>query len=282
MLKVLPFKIPKPEKEALVYQEDHERVFYDQLHQHEEIQISYIKAGRGSLILGDGITDYKERDVLVIGENIPHVFKSDPNASLKSVMLTLFFAKKSFGKEFFDLTDLKNLKELFEASRYGIKLVNNQEQVFKKLKKVKDQSKIQRIASLLEILDILIHSEKQALSSFVYQKTYTENEGKRMNAVFQYAMQHYREPITLDVIAAKANMSRNAFCRYFKKRTNKTFFQFLIEIRIEQACRLLYRSDETSVSAISERCGFQNIANFNRKFKKLKGVTPTEYRMQGD
>ncbi len=281
-MKVLPFKIPKPEKEALVYQEDRERIFYNQLHQHEEIQISYLQNGRGSLILGDAITDYKEGDVLIIGEHVPHVFKSDPNASSKSVMLTLFFAKNSFGKEFFNLTDLKNLKDFFEASRFGIKLVDSQKLVYKKFKKVRDQNRIKRIASLLEILDILIHAEKAPISSFVYKKAYTENEGKRMNAVFQYAMEHYKEPITLDVISSKANMSRNAFCRYFKKRTNKTFFQFLIEIRIEQACKMLLRSEELSVSSISELCGFQNIANFNRKFKKLKGLTPTQYRTQGE
>lgn len=93
MNKVLPFKIPKPEQEALVYQEDHEVVFYDKLHQHEEIQISYIIKGSGSLIVGDTISDFKPNDILVIGEHIPHVFRSDSKAAAQSVMYTLFLRK---------------------------------------------------------------------------------------------------------------------------------------------------------------------------------------------
>ena len=100
-----------------------------------------------------------------------------------------------------------------------------------------------------------------------------------MNDVYQYTLDHFQENISLETIAEVANMTRNAFCRYFKKRTNKTFLQFLIELRIEYACKLLYREKELSIAAISELCGFQNIANFNRKFKELKQTTPTQYRI---
>ncbi|APU67307.1 MULTISPECIES: AraC family transcriptional regulator [Christiangramia] len=280
-MKVLPFKIPKPEKEALVYQEDHETVFYDKLHQHEEIQISFIKEGSGALIVGDSINEYKPDDILIIGENIPHVFRSDPEAYPVSIMYTLFFTTKSFGKEFFNLTDLSAIKKFFDESEYGMKFKADESKraVFHNLK---HQNRIERIASLLLLLNELIHAERQPLSSFVYQKKYTEDEGKRMNDVFQYAMNHFQDTISLEDVADVAFMSKNAFCRYFKKRTNKTFFQFLIEIRIEHACKLLYRDQDLSVSAISELCGFQNIANFNRKFKELKGITPTQYRQQTD
>jgi AraC-like DNA-binding protein len=281
MNKVLPFKIPKPEQEALVYQEDHEVVFYDKLHQHEEIQISYIIKGSGALIVGDTISDFKPNDILVIGEHIPHVFRSDSKAAAQSVMYTLFFTKKSFGKDFFNLTDLAEVQRFFEQSEYGMKIKANAK-TFKLFNRLKKQNKIERIATLLKLLNALIHKEKQALSSFVYQQKYTDDEGKRMNDVFQYALDHYQERITLNEVAERAFMSKNAFCRYFKKRTNKTFFQFLIEIRIEHACKLLYQDQDLSVSGISERCGFPNIANFNRKFKELKGFTPTQYRQQAD
>ncbi|ADF51722.1 MULTISPECIES: helix-turn-helix domain-containing protein [Zunongwangia] len=280
-MKVLPFKIPKPEKEALVYQEDHEIVFYDKLHQHEEIQISYIMEGSGSLILGDSINEYQPHDILIIGENIPHVFRSDAEAHPNSIMYTLFFTKKSFGKEFFNLTDLSGIQKFFDESEYGMK-IKADEKKFHLFNNLKRQSKIERVATLLLLLNELTHAERQPLSSFVYQKKYTEDEGKRMNDVFQYAMDNFQENISLDDIADIAFMSKNAFCRYFKKRTNKTFFQFLIEIRIEHACKLLYKDHDLSISAISELCGFQNIANFNRKFKELKGITPTQYRQQTD
>lgn len=280
-MKVLPFKIPKPEEEALVYQEDREIVFYDKLHQHEEIQISYIMEGSGSLIVGDSINEYQQHDILVIGENVPHVFRSDIGASPTSVMYTLFFTKKSFGKEFFNLTDLSGVQKFFDESEYGMKIKADEEKL-NLFKKLKNQNKIERIASLLLLLNGLIHAEKQPLSSFVYQKRYTEDEGKRMSDVFQYTMEHFQENITLEDIAAIAFMSKNAFCRYFKKRTNKTFIQFLIEVRVEHACKLLYKDHDLPVSVISELCGFQNIANFNRKFKALKGITPSQYRQHAD
>lgn len=280
-VKVLPFKIPKPEKEALVYQEDHEKVFYNKLHQHEEIQISYIMDGSGSLIVGDSINEYKPHDILVIGENIPHVFRSDSKGHPKSIMYTLFFTKKSFGKDFFNITDLTGVQKFFDESEYGMKIKANEDNYIL-FNQLKYQNKIERIASLLYLLNGLISSEKSPLSSFVYRKKYTEDEGKRMNDVFQYAMDNFQDCISLDDIADIAFMSKNAFCRYFKKRTNKTFFQFLIEIRIDYACKLLYKDYDLSISVISELCGFQNIANFNRKFKELKGMTPSQYRHQTD
>jgi len=279
-LTVLPFKIPKPEKEALVYQEDHEIIFYGQLHQHEEIQISLIVAGSGSLIVGDSIRDYNKNDILIIGENVPHVFRSDINTSSESVMYTLFFTKTSFGKDFFDLSDLSELEQFFHESDYGIRILSKKKGIIKNFKRLIHLNRIERIASFLKILSIILQSKKEPLSSFVYRKKYTEFDGERMNNVFQYAMNHFQESISLDEISGKANMSKNAFCRYFKKRTNKTFFQFLIEIRIEHACKLLYKNQDLSISVISELCGFQNIANFNRKFKELKKMTPSDYRSQ--
>jgi AraC-like DNA-binding protein len=93
-------------------------------------------------------------------------------------------------------------------------------------------------------------------------------------------MEKFYEPITLEEIADKAHMNKNSFCRYFKKRTNKTFFQFLIEIRIDNACKLINSNPDLAISLISEQCGFRTIANFNRKFKEIKGATPTVYRGQ--
>jgi AraC-like DNA-binding protein len=195
-------------------------------------------------------------------------------------MYTLFFTKTSFGKDFFDLSDLSELEHFFNDSEYGIRILSKKRGIIKNFKKLIHLNRIERIASFLKILSIILQSKKEPLSSFVYRKKYTEFDGERMNNVFQYAMNNFQESISLDEISGKANMSKNAFCRYFKKRTNKTFFQFLIEIRIEHACKLLYKNQDLSISVISELCGFQNIANFNRKFKELKKMTPTDYRSQ--
>jgi AraC-like DNA-binding protein len=279
-MKVLPFKIPKPENEALIYQVDREKVLYDQLHQHSEIQISFVEKGAGSLIVGDTLNEYKANDILVIGGYVPHVFRSDVSASNESVLYTLFFDKTSFGKDFFDLSDLKGTQDFFKDAEYGIRVLSRKKEIIRHFNKLEKQNKIQRIATLLKIINHINKAKKTTLSSFVYKKKYTDDEGKRMNDVFKFAMENFYEPITLEEISEKANMSKNAFCRYFKKRTNKTFFQFLIEIRIENACKLIYNNADLSISSISEKCGFQNVANFNRKFKEIKGVTPSHYRIQ--
>jgi mannose-6-phosphate isomerase-like protein (cupin superfamily) len=100
-MKVLPFEIPKPGSEGLVYQEDQERVFYNQLHQHREIQLSYIVRGSGTLIVSDSINSFNSGDLFVIGSNVPHVFRSDETATEQSLMKSLFFHRDSFGPDFF-------------------------------------------------------------------------------------------------------------------------------------------------------------------------------------
>jgi len=99
-----------------------------------------------------------------------------------------------------------------------------------------------------------------------------------MQTVFEYVMTNFHKSVTLDEIASIANMTKNAFCRYFKVRTNKSFFQFLIEVRIERASKLLANDNELSVIEIAELCGFNNISNFNRKFKEIKHTSPLQYR----
>ncbi|MEC7264428.1 MAG: AraC family transcriptional regulator [Bacteroidota bacterium] len=279
-MKVLPFKIPKPKDEALVYQVDQEKVLYDQLHQHGEIQISYVQEGFGTLIVGDSINEYREGDILIIGGFIPHVFRSDASANKESVVHTLFFDYNSFGKDFFKLSDLALANEFFRQSEYGMKVLTNQDKIIALFNLLARQDKVEQIATLLLIISQITKSQTEPLSSFVYRKTYSDDEGKRMSNVYEYAMERYHEQISLEEISERANMSKNAFCRYFKKRTNKTFFQFLIEIRIENACKLLSGQPESPVNGIAEQCGFSNIANFNRKFRELKGCTPTQYRQR--
>ncbi|HET8735496.1 MAG TPA: AraC family transcriptional regulator [Pricia sp.] len=279
-MKVLPFKVPKSKDEALIYQVDRGRMFYEQLHQHAEIQISYIGQGTGSLIVGDTINEYKENDILVIGSFVPHVFRSDIGAVEESIMHTLFFDGTPGGENFFGLPELSITNDFFKQAEYGIKVLSNKDSIIALFNKLAEQNKLEQIATLLMIISQIAKSATEPLSSFVYKKSYTDHEGKRMSTVFDYAMERYHEQITLEDISEKANLSKNAFCRYFKKRTNKTFFQFLIEIRVNNACKLIINKPELPISLVSEQCGFSNIANFNRKFKQLKGCTPTLYRAQ--
>lgn len=279
-MKVFPFKIPKATEEALIYQEDREIIFYDKLHQHEEIQISYIENGEGTILVGDTLTAYQKGDIIVIGGNLPHVFRSEVNTEEPetSVMHTLFFTPASFGAGFFELPEFKMLVPFFDALKNGFKVSDAPKKTINRFLKFKKASEFKRFLLFLKITESLCQMEKTALSNFVYEKPFTDSEGKRMQSVFEYVMSNFQKNITLEEIAAVSNMTKNAFCRYFKTRTNKTFFQFLIEIRIERAGKLLLKNQELPVLEIAELCGFNNISNFNRKFKEIKKVSPLQYK----
>jgi AraC-like DNA-binding protein len=277
-MKIYPFKIPKPENNALIYQEDIEAVFYDKLHQHDEIQISFIEKGSGTLLVIDRFYNYNVNDILVIGSTIPHLFKSDKNTSDTSKMLSLFFTKKSFGEDFFNLGEFEEIISFFEKSEKGFRVTSNKTEIKNLFLQFNSSSKMKRFVLFLQLIKLISNSEFNYLSSFNYSKKYSDIEGNRMRSVFEYTIKNAHLPITLLDISAIANMTRNAFCKYFKKRTNKTYINFLTELRIENACKALQKTKEISVNEVAFQVGFSNISNFNRQFKKLKKTTPTDYR----
>jgi AraC-like DNA-binding protein len=277
-MKVLPFKIPKSKQVSLIYQEDKGKILYDKLHQHEEIQLCAIIEGEGSLVVGDSINDYKSGDILIIGSNLPHVFKSDTSKFESTLMLSLFFTRTSFGEHFFELGDFTEVEKLFKISEAGAKVSENQDKILELFSSIKKASNLNRFIIFLKIISELLKADIQPLSKFIYQRKYSDNEGKRMSNIMEFTMNNFHKEIDLDTIANISNMTPNAFCRYFKQRTNKTYFQFLIEVRIENACRLL-KNQDILIAEVSEKSGFKNISNFNRKFKENKGVTPSKYRI---
>jgi AraC-like DNA-binding protein len=276
-MKVLPFKIPKPENNAIVFQEDIEIYFYDKLHQHEEIQITLILEGKGTLIVGDSINYYDKGDILVVGSNIPHVFKSDSDEISKSHMQSLFFSNTSFGVDFFYLEELHELKPFFKRAKHGFKIISSKKMISNLFSELKTASKFKLFTTLLELLRIASKANYKSLSSFIYEKKYTDVEGKRMQDVFDYTMVNFQKDISLNTISSVAAMTKNAFCKYFKKRTNKTYFRFLTELRIEYASKLLIEKNDISISEIAYTSGFNNISNFNRQFKAIKKMSPSKF-----
>lgn len=279
-MKVLPFKIPKPEHDALVYQEDKGVLFYDKLHQHEEIQVSYIIKGEGKLIVGDTVNYYKPNDILVIGSYLPHILKSDVIATVESEMLTLFFTKKSFGTNFFDMEETKALQPFFTRATHGFKAISDKEDMARLFLKLRSAEKLDRFLILLKLLKLGSSCEYQSLSSFIYDKYYSDSEGHRMRNIFEFTMGNFNANITLEDVSDKANMTKNAFCKYFKKRTNKTYFQFLTELRVEHATKLLLSENQFTIAEIAYESGFKNISNFNRQFKMIKKDTPSDFRKE--
>ena len=228
-MKVLPFKIPKPENATLVVQEDKGLMFYDKLHQHQETQISLIKKGEGTFIIGDHVGAFHQGDLFVIGENLPHVFNNDKLG--ESVhMISIFFMKSSYGDHFFEFPEFKKLSPFFAASNLGFKIDAKQNGLAQLIEGLIYQNKLDRFISFIEILKNIATASITTLSSAIHKKSYGEEEGKRMRDIFEFTLQNFEKTINLDQVADIANMTPNAFCRYFKQRTNKTYINFLLDI----------------------------------------------------
>ena len=277
-MKVLPFKIPKPENVTLYIQYYDGESFYEKLHQHKEIQISLIIEGGGTYVIGDCVGEFKKNDIFVIGENLPHIFKRDIAFEKEAVMITLFFSKNSYGEYFFDLPEFEHFNAFFYDAVLGFEVLSNKTKISSILSKINSYTKYEQFTAFLTVLTLISEAEKQTLSSLINLKKYDGDEGKRMSDIFQFTMNNFHKEVTLDNVADIANMTPNAFCRYFKQRTNKTFVNFLIDIRIGNACKLLTKNNDLNITEISYKSGFNNLANFNRKFKSIKGVTPSDYR----
>ncbi|MCH9661424.1 MAG: AraC family transcriptional regulator [Bacteroidetes bacterium] len=276
-MKVLPFTITKTTKDAIHVQEDKQPIFYGALHQHEEFQISYILQGEGSLLVGDRVSPFEQGSIVILGANLPHVFKSFRGEG-DSQMLSIFFTKDSFGTGFFDTEELRSLASIFSKAANGFIINKPSEAILFIFKKIQKASKLDRFLSFIQLLRLLNGAPHLSLSSFISEKKYTDIEGRRMNAVMQYTMNHFKEGISLTTIAREAAMTPQAFCNYFKKRTRKTYIAFVTELKIEESVKLLQKESELSIAEIAELSGFQNISHFNRKFKFLKGMSPLQFR----
>ena len=280
-MKVYPFKIPKRPKENIILQIDRDLRFYDKLHQHEEIQLSYLLSGKGKLVVGSTITTFEPGDFIAIGSNLPHLFLSLVNDE-ESHMISIFFTKKSFGDSFFENQEMQDLLPVWEYLPFGFK-VSDEKSIIKKLfLQLKNENKFQLFIKLLELLQHLTLVKKAPIIESPHTFKINKYQGERLQVVFDYVMQNFQAEIKLEQIAEKIHMSKNAFCRFFKQRTNKTFFQFLAEIRIQHACELIREQPEISILEVASQSGYNTLSNFNRQFKVIKQVNPSSYRNRFD
>ena len=223
-MKVLPFKIPKSKDVSLIYQEDKGKILYDKLHQHEEIQLCAIVKGEGSIVVGDSIKEYKSGDVLIIGSNVPHVFKSDISNCSTTFMQTLFFTKTSFGERFFELGDFTEIQQIFTISESGGILTSNKEEVLKLFLSLKKASNLERFILFLKIVNELLKAEIKPLSTFIYPRKYSDNEGKRMSNIMEYTMNNFQKEISVDI---KKIYEFNGVILFNKKASTFKLRQFL-------------------------------------------------------
>ncbi len=282
-MKPLLFRIPTVDDRSIRVQEDNDVSFYDRLHYHPEIQLTLIKQGAGTLLVGNRIDRFGPYDLLLIGDNLTHVLRNhadydEPDTTLRSVAYSIFFRKESLQHTLFSLPELSPVNQLIQEAKHGVRIrFQAPNAITKQMESLPHLRPFEQLMVLLTALDFLAtHPQREILSTMAYERPRRPDDHQRLDQVFSYLLEQYASPITLEAVADIANLTPGAFCRFFKIHTRKTFSGILNEIRIENACRLLHQSNQ-SISQIALVCGYTSLSNFNRQFKAITGLTPGQY-----
>jgi AraC-like DNA-binding protein len=250
-------------------------------HFHPHYQLFTVLEGSGTRFIGDSIRLFMPEDTVFLAPNMPHVWRSDHSEKAHAHGIVVYFTDDFLGKDFFEKPEMYPIKQLFAHSQRGLEITGNMRASLRRgLVELLNLNGFESILKLLSILHELAHTtDYEYIASANYVNMHKISETERMQKVHEYVMQHFREEISLNVLASLICMSESAFCRYFKNRTNKTFSDFVSEVRIGYACKLLM-SRELNITQIALESGFNTISNFNRQFKHLMGKSPSQYQKE--
>jgi AraC-like DNA-binding protein len=274
----------EPVASSFIVKELVEPHFDPNWHFHPHYQLFLVEEGTGTRFIGDSIKPFAEGDLVFLGPNWPHLWRSDQaffkrDSGLTTRGIVVYFSEDFLGDHFFDKPEMSLMQQLLEHARRGLEWTGpTRDLVHQTLQKLTVQAVgFTRVMTLLSLLDDLSHAaDYRFITSLGYTNTVKPSETDRMQQVHNYVLGHFHDDISLDSVADLAGMTPPAFCRYFKARANKTFSEFVSEIRIGHSCKLLMEG-KLSVTQVSYESGYRTLSNFNRQFKGITGQTPSEY-----
>lgn len=252
------------------------------LHYHEEFELNFIKGAKGAQrIIGDHIEEIGDPELVLVGSNLQHGWFTHNCKSRSITEVTIQFHKDFLDEKFLKRNQLSFIKTMLEKSARGILFSENTvRQCAARILELNQHQGFDSVLALLSLLQDLSTSRNIRILS----NTPSVNSGegfyynsRRIERALQYMHQNFDKAISLREVAALANMTEVSFSRFFKKRTGNTFIEVLNEIRLGNATRLLIDTTQ-SINEIAYNCGFNNLSNFNRIFKKKKHCTPKAYR----
>jgi AraC-like DNA-binding protein len=255
-------------------------------HYHQEVELIVINQGKGMQFIGDSMRQFEAGDVILIGSNLPHYWRYD-SSEIKTTRkpvtyaTVVHFLENLWGDRFLNIPETLVIKKVLEKSRQGI-LIKGKEAgyIAHLIEKVYQSKGLEKLIALMESLSALAECKHQTLlSSPGFRYTYSDSENQRVHAIYEYTLQHFEGKITLQQIASVAGLVTNSFCRYFRSMTGKTYSQFLTEVRVGHACKLLIE-DKLSIKQICYASGFKNFSCFHKKFKGITGKTPLQYQQE--
>ncbi|RIV27448.1 AraC family transcriptional regulator [Fibrisoma montanum] len=253
-------------------------------HFHPEYELTYIAAGYGRRFVGDSVEPFQAGDLVLIGPNMPHFWRSDDDfyridrpypAESIAIQFPIGFEQRGLAA----LPEAEPVQQLLHRARYGLRFSPAaSRQVADDLNRLVTRSGFDQLLAFLGILNQLTRDMAvELLASEGYQLAPSEAETERMKRVLEYVLAHFKEDVRIEQIASVAGMAPAAFCRYFRKRTRKSFVEYLNELRVNHARKLLATGD-VSVSQVGLECGFNTISHFHRLFKLHTGLTPLNYQ----
>lgn len=274
--------LAKKENESFVYRFFDYECFPTPWHYHPEFELVLVISSSGTRYIGTHVTEFSENDLCFIGSNVPHTYKNFEKFYQKencerAQSIVIHFTEESFGG-CLDLPELKHISQFLKDNKNAYQFTGtDRDKIAEILKNMERHNEVFRWYSLIEILDIMAKSSGKINLLSNDTETINTVESARLHKVFEYIKNNYYKEIKLADLANMVHMTETSFSRFFIQRTRKSFTEYLIEFRLTKAAKLLLETEE-NVETIAQNCGFFNISNFNRHFKKINNVTPTQYR----
>lgn len=255
-------------------------------HYHQEVELIHFRKGEGTQFVGDSIRNFKSGDVVLVGAGLPHywrfndVYFSEDERSTVDIRVC-HFCENFWGEQFLQLPENIKIKNVLEKAKRGLQITGKTRTVVAEFLDVLLHTEgPHRIMLLTQALTAIAECEEALpLSSIGFKHELPDAEHDRINAIYDFSLKNFKRPIQLDEIASVANISPNSFCRYFKSKTSKTFSQFLIEVRVGYACKLLIEN-KMSIKQLCFESGFNNFTSFHKYFKLITGKSPLNYQKE--
>lgn len=260
----------------------HYRTFTYPWHFHGEYELMYVEKGRGQCLIGDSIVEYSDHCLLFFGSELPHcmqnIVEDGEDAEGVNGVIVQFekdFMNYSFSNyvQFIPIRSMLNL-----AGRGIVYRLEDRPDICEMIRSLPRSEGFEQILSLLRLLHALsLLPQKELVASPNYNPLSADFKDKKIEKIIAFLNKRYTQRISLNEIASYTAMNPASFCRYFKENTGKTLKEYILDMRIGYACKLL-AVDRLNISQISLECGFETITHFNRSFKRITGITPTEYK----
>jgi AraC-like DNA-binding protein len=257
----------------------------DVWHYHAQIELHYVIKGEGMRLVGDRISNFSNGDLVLLGENLPHCWRYNPEyfqtlSGPNIEVIVVQFMPDCFGHDLLALPEAHLLPKLFENAKTGLCIMGDTRlRIAQLMHDLVNADGIHRLITMISILKEL--SETSEYQKLIFSKNHfyvpRQMDARRINNICSYTLTNFKREISLDEIASVGNLSTSAFCRYFKLMTHQRYVDFLTQVRVSYACRLLI-DNKLSIAVICFESGFGNMANFYRHFKKHTGMTPSAYR----